>query len=109
VELTHAGVCNGMLTDLTHILLIDFLGVVHVTIIACLSLNITDMALPDRSNSTDYQHPQETNLLNLHKAMEYNDLGQPVIRTAIAAVTINGRIGKHQQCSDPGHQQQCPI
>lgn len=38
------------------------------------------MALPNRSNSTSYEHPQETNLLNLHKAMEYNNLGQPVLR-----------------------------
>jgi hypothetical protein len=31
-------------------------------------------------NSTNYEHPQETNLLNLHKAMEYNALGEPVVR-----------------------------
>jgi len=35
----------------------------------------------DRPNTTDYTHPQENNLLNVHKAMEYNSLGQPVIRT----------------------------
>lgn len=38
------------------------------------------MSLPNRNNSTSYEHPQETNLLNLHKAMEYNNLGQPVLR-----------------------------
>jgi len=38
------------------------------------------MSLPNRTNSTSYEHPQETNLLNLHKAMEYNNLGQPVLR-----------------------------
>ena len=35
----------------------------------------------ERTNTTNYTHPQETNLLNVHKAMEYNSLGQPVIRT----------------------------
>lgn len=28
-----------------------------------------------------YQHPDDVNLKNLHKSMEYNGLGQPVIRT----------------------------
>lgn len=36
-----------------------------------------------RQNSTNYEHPQETNLLNVHKAMEYNVLGQPVLRTTL--------------------------
>lgn len=31
-------------------------------------------------NSTAYVHPDEPNLLNLHKAMEYNGLGQPIVR-----------------------------
>lgn len=35
----------------------------------------------DRPNTTNYTHPQENNLLNVHKAMEYNTAGQPVIRT----------------------------
>lgn len=34
-------------------------------------------------NSTNYQHPQEGNLLNLHKAMQYNVLGQPILRTTL--------------------------
>ena len=34
-------------------------------------------------NSTNYEHPQEGNLLNVHKAMEYNALGQPVLRTTL--------------------------
>lgn len=39
---------------------------------------------PDRyQNSTNYEHPQESNLLNLHKTMEYNVLGQPVLRTTL--------------------------
>jgi len=38
------------------------------------------MALPNRDNSTAYQHPQETNLLNVHKAMQYNTDGEPELR-----------------------------
>ena len=34
-----------------------------------------------RQNSTPYFHPQETNLLNVHKAMEYNGQGEPILRT----------------------------
>lgn len=48
-----------------------------------------------RTNTTNYWHPQETNLLNLHKAMEYNSLGQPVIRTTSGAVpTANDAFGR---------------
>lgn len=32
------------------------------------------------NNSTNYLHPQETNLLNVHKAMEYNGEGKPALR-----------------------------
>lgn len=32
------------------------------------------------NNSTTYVHPDEPNLLNLHKAIEYNSAGQPVLR-----------------------------
>lgn len=38
------------------------------------------MAVNSRENSTSYVHPQESNLLNIHKAMEYNSLGQPIVR-----------------------------
>lgn len=37
--------------------------------------------LDQRLNLTDYIHPQETNLLNLAKSMEYNAGGQPTLRT----------------------------
>jgi len=33
------------------------------------------------NNSTSYVHADEGNLTNLHKAMDYNSVGQPVIRT----------------------------
>jgi len=41
----------------------------------------SDYSDTSRNNSTSYTHPQETNLLNVHKAMEYNLLGQPILRT----------------------------
>ena len=34
-----------------------------------------------RQNTTNYEHPQETNLLDLHRAMEYNGSGDPAVRT----------------------------
>ena len=46
------------------------------------------------NNSTSYVHPNEENLFNLHKAMEYNSDGQPIIRTSIGgeSVTITGNV-----------------
>lgn len=41
------------------------------------------MAVDRYQNSTNYEHPQESNLLNVHKAMEYNALGEPVLRTTL--------------------------
>ena len=46
-------------------------------------------------NSTNYVHPNEDNLWNLHKAMDYNSLGQPVLRTTSgAAPTANDAFGR---------------
>lgn len=42
---------------------------------------MVDRSDTTRQNSTPYAHPQETNLLNVHKAMEYNGQGEPVLRT----------------------------
>lgn len=42
-----------------------------------------------RENTTNYNHPQEYNLLNLHKAMEYNLGGEPVLRTTGSSVITN--------------------
>lgn len=36
--------------------------------------------LDARQNTTDYDHPQETNLLNIHKAMDYSAAGEPLLR-----------------------------
>jgi hypothetical protein len=41
------------------------------------------MANEIRQNTTNYEHPHEPNLLNIHKAMEYNALGEPVLRTTL--------------------------
>lgn len=41
------------------------------------------MPIDRYQNSTNYAHPQESNLLDLHKSMEYNVLGQPVLRTTL--------------------------
>ena len=48
----------------------------------------------ERTNSTSYTHPQETNLLNTHKAMEYDAEGKPVLRVRVdgGQVTISGDV-----------------
>lgn len=33
-------------------------------------------------NTTDYNHPRDPNLNDLHNVLEYNDLGQPVLRVS---------------------------
>jgi hypothetical protein len=40
------------------------------------------MANEIRQNTTDYNHPTDPNLLNLHKAMEYDLGGKPMLRVA---------------------------
>ena len=52
-----------------------------------------------RANTTNYSHPQETNLLNVHKAMEYNVLGQPILRTTLGP-TASDAFGRFRT-SDP--------
>jgi hypothetical protein len=46
------------------------------------------------SNSTNYIHPNEENLFNLHKAMEYDLAGKPQIRVAakLSGPTIAGQV-----------------
>jgi len=39
-----------------------------------------------------YEHPNDNNLKNLHKAMEYNGSDQPAIRTTVSGVTISGDV-----------------
>ena len=50
---------------------------------------MADYSDTSRQNSTSYVHPQETNLLNVHKAMEYNLGGEPVLRTTGSSVITN--------------------
>lgn len=57
------------------------------------------MAVDRYLNSTNYEHPQEGNLLNLHKAMEYNVLGQPILRTTLGP-TASDAFGRFRT-SDP--------
>jgi len=38
------------------------------------------MAVDRYQNSTNYVHPQESNLLNVHKAMDYSAAGEPLLR-----------------------------
>ena len=53
-----------------------------------------DYSDTSRDNTTAYAHPQETNLLNLHKAMEYDAAGKPVVRVRVdgGQVTISGDV-----------------
>lgn len=44
------------------------------------------------NNSTAYVHPQESNLLNVHKAMEYNSDGEPVVRVNAGGVVFSGTV-----------------
>lgn len=52
------------------------------------------MAVDRYQNSTDYEHPQESNLLNVHKAMEYDLGGKPQLRVAakLSGPTIAGQV-----------------
>ena len=43
-------------------------------------------------NSTDYEHSSEPNLNDLHKTMTYNLAGEPVIRTTVAGINIEGNV-----------------
>ncbi len=52
------------------------------------------MAERNQSNTTPYEHPQESNLLNIHKAMLYNPAGEPTLRVkdAQAGYTSKNRL-----------------
>lgn len=60
-----------------------------------------------RRNTTDYEHPQETNLLNIHKAMQYRADGSPELRvnsTFAGDIVIEGNVnipGNVQVYSSP--------
>ena len=44
------------------------------------------------NNTTSYVHPQESNLLNIHKTMQYNSQGQPVARVHVDGITLEGDV-----------------
>ena len=52
------------------------------------------MAQEIRQNTTDYEHPTDPNLLNLHKAMEYDLAGKPMVRVAakLSGPSIAGQV-----------------
>jgi hypothetical protein len=43
-------------------------------------------------NSTAYEHPDEPNLLNLHKAMQYNATGEPQVRVHVDGISLEGDV-----------------
>ena len=45
-------------------------------------------------NSTNYDHPDEPNLLSVHRAMDYDHMGQPILRTNLTDIesTSKGRL-----------------
>ena len=44
------------------------------------------------NNTTSYVHPQESNLLNIHKVMQYNSQGQPVARVHVDGINLEGDV-----------------
>ena len=43
-------------------------------------------------NSTNYIHPDEPNLVDLHRPMQYNDAGEPELRTHVHGITLEGDV-----------------
>jgi hypothetical protein len=41
-------------------------------------------------NSTNYVHADEPNILNIHKAMDYNGQGKPTLRTSVTTLASEG-------------------
>ena len=50
------------------------------------------MTVDRYQNSTAYEHPQESNLLNIHKTLQYNSSGQPVARVHVDGITLEGDV-----------------
>lgn len=46
------------------------------------------MPIDRYQNSTNYEHPQESNLLDVHKAMDYDGAGRPSLRTILNTTTV---------------------
>ena len=50
------------------------------------------MSVDRYQNSTNYEHPQESNLLNIHKAMKYNAEGEPQVRVHVDGISLEGDV-----------------
>jgi hypothetical protein len=50
------------------------------------------MATEIRQTTTNYVHPTDPNLLNIHKAMKFNNDGEPVVRTHVDGITLEGNV-----------------
>lgn len=67
------------------------------------------MPIDRYQNSTNYDHPQESNLLDLHKSMEYDGAGRPVIRTNNFLLDVSaGRIPGYSNVFIGGRNRQVP-
>lgn len=45
-----------------------------------------------RTTTTYYVHPTDPNLLNIHKAMQFNSTGQPVVRVHVDGISLEGDV-----------------
>lgn len=45
-----------------------------------------------RTTTTNYVHPTDPNLLNIHKAMKFNNDGEPVVRTHVDGISLQGDV-----------------
>lgn len=45
-----------------------------------------------RQTTTNYVHPTDPNLLNIHKAMKFNNDGEPVVRTHVDGISLQGDV-----------------
>jgi hypothetical protein len=45
-----------------------------------------------RTTTTNYVHPTDPNLLNIHKAMQFNSTGQPVVRVHVDGISLEGDV-----------------
>ena len=44
------------------------------------------------NNTTNYVHPQDSNLRDVHRALQYNSAGQPVLRTHVDGISLDGDV-----------------
>jgi hypothetical protein len=44
------------------------------------------------NNTTNYVHPQDSNLRDVHRALQYNSAGEPVLRTHVDGISLEGDV-----------------